>query len=99
MEGHLVDVFQLSALVPLVVFNVLDEYGLLAVYAVLELLWDLDLGLLEGPGGACWVVGAHIGPFGSVVSAGRVPVVGLAFGIGFGDGILSLLTVGAEGHV
>lgn len=99
MEGHLVDTLQLFALIPFVVFNVLDEYGLLAVYAVLELLLDLDLRLLQGSSGACWVVGAHIGPFWGVVGAGRVPVVGLAFGVGLGNGVFSFLAVGAEGHV
>lgn len=99
MKGHLVDTFQLSALVPFVVLYVLDEYGLLAAYAVLELLLDLYLRLVEGPSGACRVVGAHIGPFGCMVGAGRVPVVGLAFGIGLGDRIFSFFAVGAEGHM
>lgn len=99
MEGHFVDTLQLFALIPFMIFNVLDEYGLLAVYAVLELLLDFDLRLMQGSGCACWVVGARIGSFWGLVGAGRVPVVGLTFGVGLGDRIFSFLTVGTEGHV
>ena len=57
------------------------------------------MGLVQRSICARWVVGAHIGPFWSVVGAGRVPVVGLALYVGFGHGVFSLLSVCAERHV